>query len=46
MSAARVIVADYRDGPELSADRIDRLLVVDRVHDSGTWRIRVAHPRR
>jgi hypothetical protein len=45
MAASRVIVADYREEPVLSPDRLDRFLIVDQVVEGGVWRIRLAHPR-
>ncbi len=45
-AARRVIVADWRDTPELSPDRIRALVNVEREWDAGVWRIRMGPPRR
>jgi hypothetical protein len=43
--ARRVVVADYRDDPELNVDRIRQLVAIDRVFDVGPWRIFDGRPR-
>ncbi len=42
--ARRVIVADYRVDPLFDASRIARLVSVERIIDSGVWRVRVGPP--
>jgi hypothetical protein len=44
-AARRVIVADWRDTPELDPDRIRALVNVEREWDAGVWRIRMGPPR-
>lgn len=45
-AARRVIVADWRDEPELNADRINALVHVEREWEVGAWRLRIGQPRR
>src|SRR5262249_21543971 len=42
--ARRVIIADYRVGPVFDPKRCAGMIAVDRLLDSGVWRVRVGPP--